>query len=234
MKRNIKDISLEEIVGRFSILLGRARGTPDWDEGISAYASYNMTMFHLGQFYGVDTKTACGVFAALSPNADYHGNLRSCATVLLALRDGWELEEVTVTTYKQNLFKAWRIGRGEEFSEVFQGLKVNEFYKSILNPSDRENFCVDGHMANIARGQKLVLTNAGLTESSFKKIKEAGLITARIFGISGPACQAILWFRWKMENRIKFNPQMTFDIGNQWQNIQTPYKIITYKRKITQ
>ena len=78
----------------------------DRETGLAAYAKYNRIMQELARQCQTTTERAAAVFAALSPNNDYHGNLRDAHKLLTAHRDGCSLDDFSVSTYGMNKLKA--------------------------------------------------------------------------------------------------------------------------------
>ena len=72
------------------------QATPDdVAAGGCAYDKYNTVMQRFADFYGFGLVPVTEAFVALSPNNDYHGNLRSLAAVLTAAR--FDIKEPTVS-----------------------------------------------------------------------------------------------------------------------------------------
>jgi hypothetical protein len=99
----------------------------DRAEGRIAYACYQEIMFRLGAHYGYTLEQATAVFCALSPSAEYFGNLRSAATLMLAHGSGVPVERCTVTTFNHNKALAWRVLNGESFLQIARGPKIRAF-----------------------------------------------------------------------------------------------------------
>lgn len=74
-------------VPELSALLAQADST-DRKDGARAYAAYRTVLQRFADHYGAPLDRTVAAFAALSPNNDYHGNLRSLSSVLRAHRDG--------------------------------------------------------------------------------------------------------------------------------------------------
>lgn len=60
----------------------------DREVGRRSYPIYHQTLRGFASFYGFGIVPTVEAFAALSPSSDYHGNLRSLASVLFALATG--------------------------------------------------------------------------------------------------------------------------------------------------
>lgn len=195
----------------------------DRSEGLEAYRNYNRTLQGISTFTGLSIHQVAGAFAALSPNTDFVGNLRSTFTLCIGFANGFKAGQCTVSTYNHNREKAWRILEGEHFYSVFQGLKVRNFFRNLTEPEHPEAVTIDGHMANIAAGLVRTMSNSGISKSKYRKL--AGLfrsISAQEL-IYPSQLQAILWFTWKRIHIIKTpvaTDQECFQItkNNQWGN----------------
>ncbi len=173
------------------------------DGGMVAYADYRRVMQEVADRYSVPVSNVTGVFCALSPNSDWRSNLRSMITLVKGYVDGLNMEDVTVTTYNRNKRNAWCLVQGEPFDKVYKGLKVNNFYRSIVNPQDPEPAAVDGHLANVARNQQNGMGYSGLSGGEYKRVKECLIKVARQRDMLPSQLQAILWFTWKRIHDIK-------------------------------
>lgn len=182
------------------------------DGGKMAYRDYHRIMSDVAKRYGVEVYIVTGVFCALSPNSDWMGNLRSMITMVKGFTDGWPIEDITVTTYHANRERAWRLMQGESFTDVFKGLKVINFFQSIVNPRHPEAVTVDGHIANVVRNQKNGMWYSGLNNTEYKRVKTAVQKVALDMRLLPSQLQAILWFTWKrIHNVIPADASEMFD-----------------------
>lgn len=191
------------------------------DGGKVAYSDYNRVMRDVAHRYLVSSSRVTGVFCALSPNSDWMGNLRSMITLVKGYREGWPEEDVTVTTYNSNRAKAWRLVQGEPFCEVYKGLKVNNFYRSIRSPQSPDHVTVDGHMANVARNQQNGMWYSGLNDSEYRRVKDCFQLVAYRNNILPSQLQGILWFTWKRIHAIK--APSTVEMFDREFNAMRPY-----------
>jgi hypothetical protein len=70
--------------------------------------------------------------------------------------------------------------------------------------------CIDGHMANLVRGEKRPLKGIHLTRIQFDTMAEAFRLAAREIGIQPCQLQAALWLGWRAsggfrQGRIEFD-----------------------------
>jgi hypothetical protein len=165
--------------------------------GLHAYPDYHRVMAEIAERYNVPHHLVCGVFCALSPNADWLSNLRSAITLVHGWVNDWPESGVTVTTYNANRARAWRIINGEPFTSVFSGLKVNDFYTSICDPTDPRAATIDAHLSNAARGQQNGVWYSGVSKTEYRKVRAAVQRLAKRNGRLPMQMQATIWFTWK-------------------------------------
>lgn len=175
------------------------------EEGKSAYQNYNRTLTEISEATRLSLNAVAGCFSALSPNSDYIGNLRSCKTLCVGFVGGKPEDSCTVSTYKHNRAKAWRILEGEHFYSVFKGLKVRNFWRNLTEPDNPEAITIDGHMVNIWRGEVHVMSDSGISKLKYAKLAHEFSRVARREDLLPCQLQAILWLTWKRLNRIKIS-----------------------------
>lgn len=133
----------------------------DLHEGKLAYVRYRQVMRSFADYYGFPLARVTSAFVALSPNNDYHGNLRSLASVLEGVRQGYPVEHVTVTTFKACRDRAYRYVTGETcFLKTVKGPKITAFRDNILRPRSSRMVTVDGHMIAAWHGKSLTMKEA--------------------------------------------------------------------------
>jgi hypothetical protein len=178
--------------------------------GLDSYAKYNRIMCRLAGHCATTTGTASGVFAALSPNNDYHGNLRDAHTLLQAARKNMALSEFSVSTYGQNKRKAWQIAQGADPLKLITARKTRSFFLNIVDPADPVPVTVDGHMLNIWRRRKDKLVGLRAPASLYDQVAEDTRTVAREFGCLPSQMQGILWLTHRRMHGIKSNCQLEF------------------------
>jgi hypothetical protein len=176
----------------------------DWEMGRSAYPRYHRLTRDIAARHGFGPEVGAGVFAALSPNNGYLGNLRDVDRVLEAVRLDLGPKSVRVSTYGLNKIKAWRIALGEPPLRVLSGTKVRSFYTNIIDPHNRLVVTVDGHMLNAWRGERFPLTARGpngrrtkMSEALYREVAQEVRTLARDRGELPSTVQAVIWFAWR-------------------------------------
>lgn len=189
----------------------------DRAEGKQAYFRYHLLMQRFADHYGFPLDRTVAAFAALSPNSDYYGNLRSLASLLGGINEGRPVKHITVSTYKHAAERAYRFATGKSiFLDVTKGLKTRAFYRNILEPWDEIDVTIDGHMIAAFRGENLTMKEAKVTTRLYKSISHHIQLLARNHGLLPNQMQAILWFTRKRILNIKHDGQMAlpfFDVS---------------------
>lgn len=175
--------------------------------GLDSYRKYNRIMVKLGAHCGTTTKIAAAVFAALSPNNDYHGNLRDAHKLLAAHRKGTPYAEFTVSTYGQNKLKAWRIVNGEDPLALITANKTRSFFQNISDPEDVVPVTIDGHMLNMWRGRRENLVGLSFPTKLYAQVAEDARILAREHQMIPCQMQGVLWLTWRRLHGIRSTQQ---------------------------
>ncbi len=211
-----------------------AADSVDIDEGRLSYFRYNEVLKNLAAFYSVGFPETVAVFAALSPNSDYLGNLRSTATVVKGWKAGVDVERIRVVTYNHCRDRAFEYLNGTSFLETVKGKKIRSFYSNILNPLDPEPVTIDGHAVNVWRGRRMTL-KAVATDGRFNyEIVAADYrAAANRVGLLPNQVQAITWFAWKRIHAILF-PGRQLELfrdnsADLWRTLVDPESIVPFE-----
>jgi hypothetical protein len=105
----ISDTELGKMAIRRRALQAAWSEVPDEDKemGLKAYPVYHPTLRGMATHYGTPFIPTVEAFVAMSPNSDYHGNLRSLANVLAAIKAGDRFEDCVISTYRACGRRAW-------------------------------------------------------------------------------------------------------------------------------
>jgi hypothetical protein len=154
--------------------------------------------------HGFDPRIGAAVFAALSPNNDYHGNLRDTHRLLEAAKNRIGIDDFKVSTYGNNKRKAWRIVHGEEPLDLIVFPKTRNFFQNVHNPNDPHPVTVDGHIYNAWHGRRISLKGMAQkgTNKLYEEVAEDVRELARAKGIVANICQGIIWYSWRRMHRI--------------------------------
>lgn len=217
--------------------LWNKRDVVDEREGKQAYERYHVVMRRFSERYGFPVDEVTSAFVALSPNNDYHGNLRSLASVLDARANDIPVERVTVTTYNACRNRAYAYLNGAvSFLDTVKGQKVRAFRDNILRPFKSPLVTVDGHMVAAWHGKQMTMTEANRllkSESEYRRIAWDITQLAVAHDLLPHQVQAILWLTRKRIFRVKYQAQMSFLWGSddQWRTLCDPKDYPPYELK---
>lgn len=214
--------------------LGTLFGLADADdrrEGRLAYERYHQTMCLFAEHYDFPLERVVAAFVSLSPNSDYHGNLRSLASVLRGIRTGLSVGNITVSTYKHCRDRAYHFALGEPFETPGRGPKITAFYNNILNPDDDRFVTIDGHIALAYAGLKGTMKDAKVGDRLYREITQVVKHLAFREHLVPCEMQAILWFARKRLLAIKYEPQLSLfaDATDKWNTLLHPRDIEPYQ-----
>ncbi len=190
----------------------------DIELGMGYYLHFRERIIRYAARYGcLVPETACGVYAALSPNNSEESNMEDMIRAVSCFRDPTSrLDErwagLTVHTYGANKLKAKRILEGESPDAVLKGLKTWNFYHNILEPESSEYVTVDGHMVNIWNGARVPLDEAGISRLEYRIVVAGVVELAERVGIRPCQLQSILWIAWRRLHRIYYKPQYELNL----------------------
>lgn len=184
---------------------------------LSAFKKYNTLVSAIAAKHGFTPAVGAAVFAALSPNNDYHGNLRDTDKLLSAAHQGLSLDDFSVCTYHPNKRKAWAIANGADPLQEIVALKTRNFYLNVSNPDDPLPVTIDGHMRNIWFNERKPLQAADwrravrVDAKLYTKIAEGVRYLAKDKGYAvANQMQGILWITWRKLHGIKTPMQLSF------------------------
>ena len=137
---------------------------------------------------GVTLEMVAGVIAALPPLTPWERNKE------LAVRA--VIDHKATGTLKNSIQAADRILSGEPVLDVLKGLKVRNFYLSIIG--DREAVCIDRHAFEVAQGKRYRNNERpAIGKRLYVEIATAYRDAARSTGFSATELQAITWLVWR-------------------------------------
>lgn len=183
----------------------------DVSRGEASWLRYNELTSKIAKKHGFKARVGAAVFAALSPNNDYYGNVRDVDRLLSGVREGKSASEIRVSTYHPNKEKAWRIATGNDPLEEIVALKTRNFFLNVADPADPEPVTVDGHMHNMwldARG--VSLQTHSLSPKRYHEIAGDIRLAAKYVNIVPCIFQAITWQSWRRINTAMLTDQLQF------------------------
>lgn len=178
---------------------------------MQSYFKYQKLVGSIAVKYGFTPRIGAAVFAALSPNNDYHGNLRDTNKLLWAAASGVPLESFSVSTYGPNKRKAWDIAHGAEPLDLIIASKTRSFFLNIDDPLNPVPVTVDGHMINCWRNERVHLVGLKSNSKLYEMIAHGVRDLAAEIGCIPNQVQGILWITWRRIHRISDNQQEFWD-----------------------
>lgn len=209
----------------------------DFGEGLLAYRRYRKVMQSFSDYYGFPLKDVTSAFVALSPNSDYHGNLRSLSSVLDGVRDGVNPKTITVSTYNACRDRAVTYVTGAvSFLETVKGPKIRAFRDNILRPNTSREVTVDGHMVAAWAGEAMTMKEASRllkSKSDYLTIAAGIRELADEYEVAPCQAQAILWLTRKRVYAVKYSAQFNLfaSKGDAWNTVCRPEDYPPYERK---
>lgn len=182
----------------------------DIEAGLASFRRYHRIVSLIAARTGHTPRIGAAVFAALSPNNDYHGNLRDAHALLAAASRGDPLDSFGVSTYGPNKRKAWAIAHGEDPLALIVAKKTRSFFLNIDNPDDPVPVTIDGHMYNIWRCQRENLVGLRWRVKNYDQIADDVRVLAQECKMVPCQMQGVLWITWRRIHRIKTSDQLTF------------------------
>jgi hypothetical protein len=184
----------------------------DWAIARTAWFRYRTLVGRIAERHGYSVRVGAAVFAALSPNNDYLGNLRDVSRLLSAARNGKRLEEFKVSTYGANKAKAWRIAHGEDPLDLIVAHKTRNFFLNVYDPTDPTPVTVDGHIFNAWTGKRIALNSAAqkFNAKHYLQVAEDIRQIGADRDLIPNVVQGVIWYAHKRIHRIKYDGQMEF------------------------
>ena len=159
------------------------------DSGLMWYRNFNKWCTNLANEYGYDNATIAAVFSALSPRNKLDKNMIDTIAVLDAVRDDIAADDIKVSTFHNNKYKAFDIAKGER-SIQDSSPKTYAFLMNVgyLNQS---YVTVDVWHMRVCFNKMVVPKS--LTPKVYRQIEQATIEVAEEYGIKGYELQAVVW-----------------------------------------
>lgn len=156
-------------------------------DGLAWYSKANTLCKELEKSHGIDTFTIASVISALSPRNKWETNLKDAETVLTAYNNEIPPEDIKVSTFHKNKFKAFEILRGNKrISRDSQ--KTYAFCQNIAHLNE-DFITIDVWHLRACFGKTMGSTG----KVAYNQIERLTLKKAKEVGLKGYEYQAILW-----------------------------------------
>lgn len=157
-------------------------------EGMQWYKNANQICIDMGKQLDYDPAVVAQVISALSPRNKWERNIIDTRTVLKAVNEGKNPEDVKVSTFHSNKNKAFEIARGERGIDQASP-KTYSFVKNIAE-LDASKVTIDVWHLRACFGKTI---ESGLTPLRYKQLEQLTLKCAEMVGVRGYEFQAIVW-----------------------------------------
>lgn len=182
--------------------------TPDeCANGIAWYQNARHDAEDIAARHGVSLRVAVGVIAALSPNNKWVRNVTDADNLIAAYIAGEHVESVAVCTYNKMRQKAWGILQempddDQHVMRLLNGQKIVSFFCNIMG---HDTCTIDGHALNIARGERVNLSDnkTNIGKKLYAELQGAYNVAAHSCGLKAYEMQAITWVAWRRLHNIK-------------------------------
>ena len=178
----------------------------DWAHGVSWYRSALVQCEDIADEYSMRVNTVIGVMAALSPNNRWEYNVRNTWAMIDAWCNQRDIDSFKVSTYSTMKRKAWSILEDQlhthdAIMDRLNGQKIRSFYSNIRG---LDEVTIDGHALNIARGERVNLTDdkTNIGKKLYRELQSAYIRAAKRVDVEPHELQAITWTTWRREHGI--------------------------------
>ena len=141
--------------------------------------------------YDTSPFIVASIVSALSPRNRWEQNLKDTLKVLKAVRDGKQPEQIKVSTFHKNKFKAFNIAKGlQEINK--DSPKTYNFVNNIAYLSNKHITVEIWHIRGCLKEFKSIDT-ASIGKAAYEQIKSLTINKANKLGLKGYELQAIIW-----------------------------------------
>lgn len=188
--------------------LYRKANADDITAGLEWYDRAKRAALLMSHKYDLPVTTIVGVMAALSPNNRWERNVRDAEHMVYCYTNNSTKEDAFtgVCTYTNNKQKSWdmlleQMETHDEILAKLNGQKTRSFYSNIIG---LDEVTIDGHAYNIARNQRVNLTDdkTNIGKRLYRELQAAYIRAAEIAGVKPHEMQAITWTAWKRIHNI--------------------------------
>lgn len=175
--------------------------------GIAWYRNARQAGEEIAERHGVSLRVAVGVMAALSPNNKWERNVKDADLLIGAYINGDHVEGVAVCTYNKMRAKAWAILEAmpeddQHMIRLLNGQKIVSFFCNIMG---HDTCTIDGHALNIARGERVNLSDnrTNIGKKLYSELQDAYTVAGHAGKLKAYEMQAVTWLVWRRLHGIK-------------------------------
>jgi len=167
-------------------------------EGKEWYKVANKFCVDAATKYNTEPLVVASIVSALSPRNKWENNLKDAIKVLEAVKDGKQPEQIKVSTFHKNKFKAFNIAKGlQEITE--DSRKTFNFVRNIAH-LDPQALTIDIWHLRACLRQFKSIGSASIGRLAYEQIKSLTIKKANKLGLKGYELQAIIWL--SIQNNI--------------------------------
>ena len=141
--------------------------------------------------YNTEPLVVASIVSALSPRNRWEQNLKDAIKVLQAVRDGKQPEEIKVSTFHLNKYKAFSIAKGLRVITE-DSRKTYNFVRNIAH-LDPQALTIDIWHFRACLKEFKSITNANIGKAAYEQLKSLTIKKAQKIGLKGYEFQAIIW-----------------------------------------
>lgn len=158
------------------------------NEGLQWYKKANDFCIEQSKAFNVDSFTVASIVSALSPRNKWLTNLKDTVTVLNAVKNGLNPNDIKVSTFHTNKFKAFEIAKGNAVI-TNDSRKTYSFVCNVGNLDDKRITVDVWHLR--ACFNRTIETGVG--KLAYDQIERLTMSKAKKLGLKGFEYQAIIW-----------------------------------------
>lgn len=158
-------------------------------QGKRWYKNANEICEDISNIYRVPTTIAAGVISALSPRNKWDKNIKDAYSVFAAINEGLQPEEIKVSTFHTNKFKAFEIAKGNK-SITWDSQKTFSFVRNVGELD--ENF-VTVDVWHLRACFKKLIPSQAIGRIAYDQIVKLTSKKALKLGLKPYEYQAIVW-----------------------------------------
>jgi hypothetical protein len=158
------------------------------NHGMRWYVEANNFCVNASSIFGVDSLVVASVLSALSPNNKWARNLKDTFTVLQAVANGLTANDVKVSTFHTNKFKAFALANG--LTEITNDSRKTYSFVRNVGLLDDNRVTVDLWHLRACFNRTI---EAGVGKIAYDQLEKLTISKAKKLGLKGYEYQAIIW-----------------------------------------
>jgi len=174
-------------------------------EGLSWYTRAKEIAIYIADQHNLPVHTVCGVIAALSPGTNWIQNIIDSINLIRGHKAGYSFQQMVVTTYNKNKFKALKILDNKLSEKQILRLligcykevnKTSAFFTNIFHPEKQGPVTIDRHSFRVNLAVKEI-PEIWMTEKRYRDLSSAYVIAGKKVGLRAHEVQAITWIQFR-------------------------------------